>query len=81
MRKIEKMVGRVGLFRASSATAPVLLSTIAPALFYIRPSMGSYLLHGPGQPLDRFPFSPSPCSRALTRLANDIEPAVAKILA
>jgi hypothetical protein len=24
-----------------------------------------YLLHGPGQPLDRFPVSPSPCSRGL----------------
>jgi hypothetical protein len=22
-----------------------------------------YLLHAPGQPLDRFPVSPSPCSR------------------
>ncbi len=30
---------------------PALLSTIAPALFYLRPSMGSYLLH--------------PCSRAV----------------
>ena len=36
--------------RRSSATAPALLTTIAPALFYLRPSMGSYLLH--------------PCSRA-----------------
>ena len=36
-------------------------SAIAPALFYLRPSMGSYLLHGPGQPLDRSPVSPSPC--------------------
>ncbi len=32
--------------------APALLSTIAPALFYLRPSMGSYLLH--------------PCSRQST---------------
>ena len=24
-----------------------------------------YLLHGPGQSLDRFPVSPSPCSRSL----------------
>jgi len=29
----------------TSATAPALLSTIAPALFYLRPSLGSYLLH------------------------------------
>jgi len=29
----------------TSATAPALLSTIAPALFYLHPSMGSYLLH------------------------------------
>jgi len=28
------------------------------------PSMDSYLLHGPGQFLDRFAVSPSPCSRA-----------------
>jgi hypothetical protein len=33
--------------RVFSATAPALL----------------YVLHGPGQPLDRFPVSPSPCSR------------------
>ena len=28
-----------------------------------------YLLHGPGQPLDRFPVSPSPCSLALATIA------------
>ncbi|VEF25391.1 Uncharacterised protein [Shewanella baltica] len=29
----------------ASITAPALFSIIAPALFYLRPSLGSYLLH------------------------------------
>jgi hypothetical protein len=66
------MVPAPGLLRASPATAPVLLSIIAPALFYLRPSVGLYILYGPGQPLDRFPVSPPPCSRAHRPLATDL---------
>ena len=47
IREFDELEGWCQPGLASSATAPALL----------------YLLHGPGQPLDRFPVSPSPCSR------------------
>jgi len=50
IRKYDQCEGWSTPGMRSSATAIALLTTIAPALFYLRPSMGSYLLR--------------PCSRA-----------------
>jgi hypothetical protein len=47
----------------SSVTAPCVTLGSGSCFALPRPSMDSYLLHGPGQPLARYASSPSPCSR------------------
>jgi len=39
---------------------------LLPAGMAAKDSLGNCVLLGPGQSLDRFPFSPSPCSRTLS---------------
>jgi hypothetical protein len=39
------------------------ISAISFLFGTVTPSLGRYA-HGPGQPLDRFPVSPSPCALA-----------------
>ena len=49
--------GVAPLGKDQAITREARLRQLLPALLY--------LLHGPGQPLDRFPVSPSPCSRSV----------------